>query len=149
MSADSPYSVGPQKGRQRHKMQWKKSDKEGRGIDQRHHLTSPPSTVRSWFNFSVGQPAESSARWQWVVLCRRHSPAGVSEYEVQAHLQLPPTVHCQLHYVAAAVHSALHRALQARAASDGEYESAAAPCWIVPVQKYKLQAATNTFQLHF
>ena len=77
-----------------------------------------------------------------------HSPAGVSEYEVQAaHLQLPPTLHCQLHYVAAAaVHSALHRALQARAASDGEYESAAAQ---VPVQKYKLQAATNTFQIHF
>ena len=70
MSADSPYSAGPQKGRQRHKMQRKKSDKEGRAIDQSHHLTSPPSPVTSWFNFGVGQPAESWARWQWVVLCR-------------------------------------------------------------------------------
>ena len=86
-----------------------------------------------------------------MVLCRHHSPAGVSEYEVQAHLQqLPPTVHHQLHcFATAALQSVLQRVLQARAASDGEYESAAAVCWRVPVQKYKLQAATETFLLKF
>ena len=43
----------------------------------------------------------------------------------------------------------LHRALQARAASDGEYESAAAPCWIVPVQKYKLPPTLFNSIFHF
>ena len=69
MSADSPYSAAPQKGRQRHKMQWKKLDKEGRGIDQRRHLTSPPSPVS--VRLTLEESAERLARWCFAVTTHR------------------------------------------------------------------------------
>ena len=116
-------------------MQWKKLDKEGRGIDQRRHLTSPPSPVS--VRLTLEESAERLARWCFAVTT--HRPGSQStrcKHPLCSSLQL-----CS---------SALHRALQqARAASDGEYESAAAVCWRVPVQKYKLQAATDTFLLEF
>ena len=123
-------------------MQWKKSDKEERGIDQRHHLT-PLSPVRVSLTlvlrnqWRAGQGDNSLTGRGPRVRGASIPSAAPSQLCTAGYVELPQqcTVRCI-------------ELQQARAASEGEYESAAAPCCkLPPVQKYKLQAATNTFQL--
>ena len=122
VSADSPYSVAPQKGRQRHKMQWKKSDKEGRGIDQL--VTSPiPSPVN--FKSQLCQAA------------RRRVEGG----------EPPPrskSTRCSKPSRSSAARAVprleLVQGLQSAAASEGEYEPE-----FPRLQKYKLAASCQPY----
>ena len=122
-------------------MQWKKSDKEERGIDQRRHLLLDHQS-----QFNVKMLRNQGGRE--LSKLTTHSLAGVSEYRMEASAalqlctagcyvvqQFQCTVFC-IEGCCRLVQPQIWRVRECSSALLGRTS---------PVQKYKLQAATNTF----